>query len=165
MTELFFYKSNNQRIKAFIVHAISLIILIYFITIKYTLADKGLIILIGLICLIPLLSLINVIINRKTVQVNKNGITNNTNLMGLIEWKYIQNFEIKKIMGRELLVIHLTDINEVLQKKNFITRALMKSNLKKLGSPAVIGGMEFNVPLKEAIEKMDQLKNAYNRRY
>lgn len=81
--------------------------------------------------------------------------------MGLIEWKYISHFELKKAMGRTFIVIHLNDVDAFLMTKRKVSRTLMKSNIKKLGSPAVISEFEFDKDLDLVVEELNGAKAAF----
>lgn len=124
--------------------------------------DFGFAILNFAVCLIALLLIINVLANKVTVTVDEKGVKNNTNFMGPIEWKYISHFELKKAMGRRFIVIHLNDVDAFLKTKRKMSRTLMKSNIKRLGSPAVISEFEFDKDLELVVEELEGMRKIYS---
>jgi hypothetical protein len=158
MQTLTFTKANSHRIKSGLSHTLSLVVFVYLGVNKCLEASylSGAFFL--LFSLVPIISLFKIITKSPTLVVNQEGITNNTNMMGLIKWDYIDRYEIKKIIGRRILVIHLNDPDAFLASKNLISRTLMKTNTKKLGSPAAIGEIELNEPLEDIIKKIKDLK-------
>lgn len=161
MQKLIFHKSKKQRIKN--VALPLLMIFVYgFIGYRRLIKDDfGFAILNFAVCLIALLLIIHVLSNKVTVTVDEKGVKNKTNFMGLIEWKSISHFELKKAMGRKFIVIHLNDVDAFLKSKRKVSRTLMKSNIKKLGSPAVISEFEFDKDLDLVVEELNGAKAAF----
>jgi hypothetical protein len=155
MGKIEFFKSRPQRIKSGILYSFLLLIFSYLTVfeIKENHFINSMLFLIFI--LVSTISLIKIILNQPTVLINSEGIRNNTNNTGLIEWRYIKDFEIKTVMNRKILVINLSYQDTFLANKNPIARMLMKTNIKKLGSPTAIGEFEFNEPLENVIEKIN----------
>jgi hypothetical protein len=105
-----------------------------------------------------LMLLVRALKNKPKVSINKKGILNNTNGMGLIPWKYIEGFKITRIRNGQVLVILINDEDSLLKEMNPISRTLMKTNTRKLGSPVAIGSSEFNDDLNNVIIKLEDYK-------
>lgn len=150
-----FFKTRSQRIKSGILF-IFLLLIFSFLTFN-EIKENHFInsMLFSIFILVSTISLIKIIFNKPTVVINSEGIRNNTNMMGLIEWQHVKDFEIKTVMNRKILVINLNDQEAFLKSKNPIARTLMKTNINKLGSPAAIGELEFNEPLENVINKIN----------
>ena len=82
------------------------------------------------------------------------------NGIGLIAWKYIEGFEIKKGINATFLVIKVSDTEELLSSVNRVSRILMKSNIKRLGSPVAIPQSEFHEPLQLVKEVIEAYKSS-----
>jgi hypothetical protein len=95
---------------------------------------------------------------KPAVLVNKYGIKTNVNGIGLVPWIEIEDFEIVEGPNTEFIKVIINDNNTLLSRKNRLTKILMKSNVKRLGSIVVIPKQEFDKPL---IEVLTELKNAY----
>lgn len=95
-----------------------------------------------------------------TVVVNNKGISSNVNGMGLIDWKFIEDFEIKKAVNAMVLVVIINDTEKLLSTVNKVSQKLMKSNIKRLGSPVIIPQSEFHEPLQLVKEKIEKYKNS-----
>ncbi len=154
MEKIEFYKSGSQRIKSGILFVFLLLIFSFltFNEIKENHFINSM--LFSIFILVSIISLIKVILNKPNVVIDSQGIRNNTNMMGLIEWEFISDFEIKTVMKRKILVINLNDQEAFLKSKKPISRTLMKTNINKLGSPAAIGEFEFNESLENVITKI-----------
>ncbi|MBC8756539.1 hypothetical protein H2O64_17840 [Kordia sp. YSTF-M3] len=93
--------------------------------------------------------------NKPTVIVNDEGIRSTTNGMGIIAWKYITGFEIKKGINFKAIVITINDEDDFFKDKSNLAKGLMKTNIKRFGSPVIIPESEFNVSMLEAIEMIE----------
>ncbi len=98
--------------------------------------------------------------NNDTVIINEKGISSSTNGMGLINWKYIEDFEIKKAFNTNVLVVKVNDLEKLLSEMSKVSKQLMKSNIKKLGSPVIIPESEFNEPLDKVKDRIEKYKNS-----
>ena len=95
-----------------------------------------------------------------TIIVNQDGISSKVNRMGLIKWEFIERFEIKKAVNTTVMVIHTKDTEKLLNTLSKSTQILMKSNIKRLGSPVVIPQSEFHEPLEVALSKIEKFKSS-----
>ncbi len=98
--------------------------------------------------------------NKDTVIINEKGISSNTNKMGLIKWKYIEDFEIKNTVNTKVLVVKVNDLEKLLNEMTKVSKLLMKTNIKKLGSPVIIPESEFNEPLDNVKDRIEKYKNS-----
>jgi len=154
MDRIIFTQSPKVRTKNITILLLSIIIML---TGAIYYADKNFFVALGLV----ILSFFNFLVfrnlkNRPRVIVAKTGIRNRTNGMGLIEWKYIDGFEIKNVWKTEILVININDPEVFLNNMNGISKRLMQTNINKLGSPAVIPSFEFHKPLEEVIQILEK---------
>lgn len=90
------------------------------------------------------------------VIVNEKGISTTTNLMGRVKWEHIKRFEVKDALNAEVLVIKIKDEDKLFKEMNIISRVLMKTNIKSLGSPVVIPASEFDEPLHVVMDRMER---------
>ena len=90
---------------------------------------------------------------------NNEGIYSKVNGMGKIKWVFIDSFNISDTAKLSFLVAEINNIDEALQNKNTISKLLMKSNIKKLGSPIVFPSLLFQKPLEEVIEEINEFRN------
>ena len=90
------------------------------------------------------------------VIVNEKGISTTTNLMGRVKWEHIKRFEVKDALNAEVLVIKIKDQDKLFKDMNIISRILMKTNIKSLGSPVVIPASEFDEPLHVVMDRMER---------
>ncbi len=98
-------------------------------------------------------------INSSTIKVTFEEIYSNVNRMDLIKLEYIDDFEIKNDVNTHVLVIEINNQKKFLDSVNKISKAIMLSNIKKLGSPVIIPVPEFNEALEIVIEKIKNYKN------
>ena len=154
MNQLKFYKPKSQRIKSGAIFGISLIVSVLMLVLRIMVESYFSVFVFFVYTAACSFSLISIIFNKPTVIIDANGIRNNTNMMGLIKWEYIDDFVIKTVMYRQLLVIKLNNQEAFLKSKNIFSSTLMKTNVKTLGSPAVIGEFEFDEPLEIVLEKI-----------
>jgi len=159
MNQLKFYKPKSQRIKSGALFGISLIVSFLMLVLRIMEESyfSGFVFLV--LTAASSVSLISIILNKPTVIIDANGIRNNTNMMGLVKWEYIDDLEIKTVMYRPLLVIKLNEQESFLKSKNLFSRTLMKTNINSLGSPVVIGASEFDEPLEIVLEKIIAFRN------
>lgn len=154
MNQLKFYKPKSQRIKSGALFGILLIVSTFMIVLRI-MEESYFSAIVFLVSTVACsFSLISIILNKPTVIIDSKGILNNTNMMGLVKWEYIDDLEIKTVMYKQLLVIKLNNLEAFLKSKNIFSRTLMKTNINTLGSPAVIGEFEFDEPLEIVLEKI-----------
>ena len=159
MNQLKFYKPKSQRIKSGALFGISLIVSFLMLVLRIMEESyfSGFVFLV--LTAACSVSLISIILNKPTVIIDANGIRNNTNMMGLVKWEYIDDLEIKTVMYRQLLVIKLNNQEVFLKSKNLFSRTLMKTNINSIGSPVAIGAFEFDEPLEIVLEKIIAYRN------
>ncbi len=92
--------------------------------------------------------------------VSNQGITTAANGVGMISWEFIDGFAIKDGINFKALVILLNDHEAFFKDKNNIVKNLMKSNLHRFGSPAIIPSTEFHLPLPEAIDMIENYRKS-----
>ena len=153
------FKKNRKSVRREIMKAIMVVILAILIFVIQSDQLTMVIISAGLVIL-GFYLIYNSLKNKNTVIVNKRGILSSTNGMSLIKWEYIEGFEIKKAVNTEVLVVTVNDIDTLLSEMNRISKQLMKTNIKKLGSPVIIPKSEFNDSLTEAKAKIEKYKNS-----
>lgn len=160
MQKITFQKSKKQRVKNVVIPL--LMIFVYgFIGYRRLMKDDiGDAIFYFVVFLIALFFIINVLVNKVSVTLDEKGLKNNGTFMGLIEWKSISHFELKKAMGRKFIVIHLNDVDAFLKTKRKMSRMLMKSNVKRFGSPAVISEFEFDKDVEMVVDELNEAKIA-----
>lgn len=96
----------------------------------------------------------------ETVLVNENGIKTRICGLGFIEWEHIEDFEVSKgLKGMDFLAIKLRNEEDFLSSKSKVMQKIMKSNNKKIGSPASIPQSELNEPVEVALEKIQAYRN------
>lgn len=105
-------------------------------------------------------SLKRIISNAETVVVNEKGISSRVNKMGLVKWEYIKAFEIKDAINSKVLVVYINDHEKLLSEMNRVSKILMKTNIKRLGSPVIIPESEFNDSLYEVKKRIEEYKNS-----
>lgn len=103
--------------------------------------------------------LIKLLINADTVTVNTNGILSQVNGRGSIEWKFIEGLEISKAIHSKVLVVKVKDLDNLFKTVNKVSKKLMKTNIKRYGNPVVIPQSEFNEPLENVKERIENYKN------
>lgn len=113
-------------------------------------------ILVYLFILMSLLSSIRVLVRKTTLQVDEKGLYSAINGMKLLEWKYVDHFELNTNKNNQsFLVVYLNDMELFLRRKNSVSRLLMRSNVKALGSPVVFPQTEFDKPLEEVKKELE----------
>ena len=160
MTQIIFRKNNIQKTNTILLSLITVIILCGLIL--YGIKDSSLLLIISssLFLVIAIYQLFKAIINAPTVIINEDGINSKVNGMGLIRWDLIERFEIKKPAKTPMLVIIINDEKKLFEGINKLSTLIMKSNIKKLGSPVVIPESEFNEPLEIVIDKIEVFRNS-----
>ena len=159
MNQLKFFKPKSQRIKSGAIFGISLIVSVLMLVLRIMVESYFTAFVFLVSTLACASSLISIIFNKPSVIIGANGIRNNTNMMGLIKWEYIDDFEVKTVMYRPLLVIKLNKQEAFLKSKNLFLRTLMKTNINSIGSPVAIGAFEFDEPLAIVLEKIIAFRN------
>jgi hypothetical protein len=100
--------------------------------------------------LFSFLSSFRVLMRKWTLVVDEKGLHSAVNGMQLVEWKYIDHFFIKKNnRNQSFLVVKLNEEEAYLKTKNPMTRLLMRSNVRALGSSVVLPQAEFHKDLEE----------------
>lgn len=159
MNKLEYQPSKSLKSRTFIVLIFSLLMgvgLLYYI--GDPLSWKS--ILVYLFLLISLLSSVRVLIRKTTLWVDEKGLHSAINGMKLLEWKYVDHFEIKENNKQSFLVVYLNDTELFLQRKNSVSRLLMRSNVKALGSPVALPQAEFDKPLEEVKKELEVYQKA-----
>jgi hypothetical protein len=154
MNQLKFYKHKSQRIKSGALFGILLIASTLMVVLRIMEGSYFTAIIFLVATTACSFSLISIILNKPTVIIDSSGIRNKTNMMGLVKWEYIDDFEIKTVMYRQLLVIKLNNQEAFLNSKNLFSKTLMKTNINSIGSPVAIGAFEFDEPLEIVLEKI-----------
>ena len=160
MMEFSFKKSAKNRAKDILLSIVLIITSSLMLVKAYNDDSKIGLIIFSLLLFGGAVLLFKALINKTTVVVTKEGIHNNTNGMGLVQWKYIAGFEISKIRNTEVLIVKINDYEDFLSKMNSISRNLMKSNIKKLGSPVAIMENEFDEALSAVKTKLEDYKDS-----
>ncbi len=153
-------RKNRSRIFSLIIHfviviSISIALLILENYSKILLA-AGLILMAQAIFFI-----IKGLLNRYTVIINNEGIYTNVNKMGIINWSFIEGFEIKKLKNISGIVVKINDNEGLLREMNPVSKALMSSNIKRLGSPVILPESEMDKPLEIVLAELNAYKTAY----
>jgi hypothetical protein len=104
------------------------------------------------------LILIRVIRNKVMITVNKLGIKSEVNAMNIISWSYIEGFEIKSRPTGLAIIAKINDPEMLLNEKNSMSKFLMKSNIKKMGSPVVFPDSFFDKPLDVVLEELENFR-------
>lgn len=105
------------------------------------------------------------LLNSDTVIINTEGIYSNVNKMGLIKWSFIEGFEIKKLKNTSGIVVKINDQEGLLREMNPVSKVLMSSNIKRLGSPVILPESEMDKPLEIVLTELTAYKTAYNSSY
>jgi hypothetical protein len=154
------YKQNNKnRIRSIIAQSFLLIsITITLLAIEnYSKIILAVALILSSLCLF---FIIKGLLNRDTIVINSIGIYSKVNGMGLIKWSFIDGFEIKKIINSTGIIVKINDQEGLLDEMNFVSKILMKSNIKKLGSPVILPESEFNESLEIVIVKLIAYKKS-----
>ena len=155
------FKKNKKHIKREIIKGVLSIVLSLCMLIFVIKSNEiiSIVIFIALIIL-GIYLIYNSLKNKDTVIVNEKGVFSRTNGMNLIKWEYIENFEIKKALNAKVLVININDTDKLLNEMNKVSKQLMTSNIKKLGSPVIIPESEFDESLNIVKERIENYKNS-----
>ena len=160
MEDILFKKNEKKRKKSIVLSIITTIFNIYII-ISFISDKSFLLAAVFLILLILSVKLVtDNLLNKPTVIADREGLRIKTNGTGLVEWKYIDGFEIKRGVNTNFVVVQINDMEQFLDEKNGVIKALMRSNIKVLGSPVAIPESELNEPLELVIEKLISYKKS-----
>jgi hypothetical protein len=152
---LLFYKDKKFRRKQIL---LSILIMVSSGFTIYLMPIITVCILFGLFFSVGSFIFYSFITNKPTVIVNEEGIKNNANGMGSVAWKYITGFEIKKGINFKAIVIKINDEEGFFKDKSKLTKGLMKTNVKRFGSPVVIPESEFNIAMPQAIQMIEKYR-------
>ncbi len=159
MEVLKYYKSETQKKRD---RVASLITLTFSGLIIYSSVQKEIkwiVLFFSIIFLIGVFQFVHSFINKPSLTIDEKGILSKANNAKYIEWKYIQGFMINNTNNRFVfLAVELNDDKRALKNKNSISKLLMKSNIKRLGSPVVFPSLLFQKPLAEVIEEIKTFK-------
>jgi hypothetical protein len=105
-------------------------------------------------CSIGITVFAKLIFNKKSgLTIDKNGIIDNSNKVGLIEWKDIKGFKTSGASSTKLLIVLTSKPKKYLERaKNKTSKRAMKSNWRIHGSPLVIVSGSLKL-------KSDELEN------
>jgi hypothetical protein len=78
---------------------------------------------------------------------------------GEIGWEEISDIRVTNALNINLIVVVLLNPTEIIEKQNKLKQKILKSSLKKFGSPVVISGNKINCDLQELNNTMLTLKN------
>jgi hypothetical protein len=157
MEELRFQKNQKSKKREVLKASFIILFAILILMIQY----NQITIIISIIFLILGLYLIYCSLkNKNTVFVSEKGILSSVNGMSLIKWEHIRDFEIKKAVNANVLVVNVSDTDKLLNEMNKVSKQLMSTNIKKLGSPVIIPESEFNNSLEEVKSKIENYKNS-----
>ena len=104
-------------------------------------------------CIIGIFGLLlaRTLMNKDTVIVDQFGIRSRVNGMGLVKWSFIEDFEIIKMRNSMGILFHINDHEALLNEMNPMSRGMMKTNIKKLGSPVIIPQQELHKLLEDVL--------------
>jgi len=94
-----------------------------------------------------------------SIIVNTNGIHSSIKGMELIEWKFIEDFEIKNGINTMILLIKVKDQEQLLNVVNKRSRRTMRKNIRKLGYPIVIPQSELHDSIDLVKDRLETYKN------
>lgn len=167
MNDLRFKKSKKRKIKNQIV---SLIIALLSITmVMFGILSKSnsiLFVFLGLF-IIEIYLIIKSVHTVDSIIVNINGISTRINGMGLIEWKYIEDFEIKNGINTMVLLVKINNTEKLLRAVSKESRKSMLKNIRKFGSPVVIPQTELHDSINHVKRRLLSYRNTLfpNRSY
>lgn len=116
MRELKHYKSKNHKVRD---RRASIFLIVFSNFLILFLYNTGSIWFLVLSFILGVFLLFNSFKKRKTVVLNEKGISSKANGMGLIEWKYINGFSLKKsYKSFSFLVADINDVESALKSKN-----------------------------------------------
>ena len=155
MEKIEFYQSKKRRLFGIITPLIGLVI--FTIILLFFKNNNFKIELYIFILTMIVLILLN-IKKKPTVILDSKGVTTRVNKIGLVKWEHIENFNIQKIINSEVIAIELKDNQKLLDEKCKIVSALIRTNIKKLGTPVCIPKQEFEIPIEEVLAKFIDFK-------
>jgi len=111
-------------------------------------------------CIIGIFTLLLVrsLMNTDTVIVDEIGIRSRVNGMGLVKWSYVEDFEIVKLRNSMGILFHINNHEALLNEMNSMSRGMMRTNIKKLGSPVIIPQPELHKPLEIVLQELLEYK-------
>jgi len=104
--------------------------------------------------IISIMGLYGAIFRSNSIIINKSGINSKVNGMGIVEWKFIDDFSKGKLSRGNCLIVELNNIDLFLNTKSYPLQKLMNTNTKKFGSPIVIPEAEFGKSIEEVINEI-----------
>ena len=110
-------------------------------------------------CIVSFIEFAKTQFNRDAdLQISETGINDNLSIFscGEIPWSEISNVEIKRAFSSNFLTVQLFDNNKYLLGKNFLTRRILNSFIKKWGTPIIISEKRVDydlIQLKDIILK------------
>lgn len=153
-----FHKSQKKKIAEILIGLFLVLAPLKLALMQYKNKAYFPVVIFGILCVFGLLLLVRNLRSKKTLILNEQGIICRTNAIGLVEWKYIDGFQILKASQSNMLVFKMKNIEEFLSKKNKVVSLLMRSNIKPLGSPVVIAENEFDQSLDEVVLKIEAFR-------
>ena len=115
--------------------------------------------LISIISALTLYRISNIFIKKKSVVIDKNGISIKVNFMGLIEWKDIESVTITEEI-KSYLTLNVKNPEEILKHKNILTKIVCRINQKAFGNSFIIKDSDINEPLNTALDKINNFKKS-----
>lgn len=158
-----FYQSKKRRLFGLIIPIIALAICTYILLFfKNNKIEVELYIFIIAIVLMVAFN----IKKKPTVTIGSLGVTVRVNRIGLVKWEHIDDFKIQKMVNGEAIIFDIKDHEKLLHEKSRVISALMRTNIKKIGSPVCIPKQEFDLPLIEVLRIFIDFKiNQENSKY
>ncbi|WP_298515822.1 STM3941 family protein [uncultured Kordia sp.] len=156
-TPLLFYRNPKRRKKELF---FSVLIIVISVAAILFLASAFVYIFFGIFTFVGLYLLNAYAQNKPSVIVSEEGILCSVNGVGMISWEFVDGFTIKSGFNFEALVIVLKDQEVFFRDKNSMVKNLMKSNVRRFGSPAIIPETEFHVSLQNAMGMIENYRNS-----
>lgn len=159
MTEIRYKKNNKNKVKVIIISSIILMLSasILFLVVPISQFIKIILYLTLILSVFRLFSALN---NITTILINEKGIQSRINGPNFVDWKYIDGFEINTGPNARFIAVLINDHEGLLNQMNSISKRLMSSNIKRLGSPILIPEAEVNKSLEEVITELESFKNS-----
>ncbi|SHJ78645.1 hypothetical protein SAMN04488007_1429 [Maribacter aquivivus] len=147
-------KDANTRIKSIVLSSVFGVISLYILlnAEKHTLYS----LFPAFFLIISIWGLYDSIFRSNSIIINRSGINIRTNGMGIVEWKFIDDFSKGKLSRGNCLIVELNNIDLFLNTKSYPIRNLMNTNTKKFGSPIVIPEAEFGKSIEEVINEIKE---------
>ncbi|WP_196889839.1 STM3941 family protein [Aureivirga sp. CE67] len=160
MNEVAYFKGESQLKKERKLYVFILIISIACIFYSVLKNDMILLVVYTLFFLFGVYIIIKNFKKTPSLIVNKKGIKSNLNNMGIVEWKHINDFSINSNHKNKFLVLNLKENDEYLKSVSAFSRALMKTNIGKFGSPVIFPSVLFSKPIEDIKEELENYKNS-----